>query len=448
MRILARKGQQWTGLLARARSIPNKSDQAFVLAIIGEALPSQEESRRKSIFEDAIRITESIPCNYDRLIRLNDIAGKMIRRLPNMARQCLHNAVSKYHSVAHGNTRAFRDLIDTAFKMDEDFAASLVSLMNDDPARALVRHEMRRRLDTLRAKKTIIDAPDSLDGSSAASPDLPRSAWLALGSLNAGRIGAQPMDQLRPALRAASQYPLSDSYPILAWVIENAVSRFSGSSESRSIVRVIFEGLIDGAELAEIAGTSASIAARRITPALSVPMGEESIVVRRGERELAAEFLRGWLGRVASGHVYICDQYFGPDDLDLLMIIQSVLPNVEMGVLTSGRRNRKHGMNSLEDTYVGGWKRISDQGVPTVDIVVVGAEDSGKSPIHDRCILTEGGGSSLGTSWNSLGITQDSVLRVMSDGEAIGLSELVEQFLFRRKRDHGGERLNYKAFSL
>ena len=443
-----KKGQHWTKLRARARSIPNKSDQALVLAIIGQALPPHQELDRKPIFEEALRVTASIPCNYDRIARLNDLAEKMTRKCPDMARECLHTAVSKHTLGQHRDVHVFRDLIDTAFKIEPDFASALVSLMNDDPARGLVQHEMKRRLDTLHAKKSIIDTPKSWESVGESSRDLPRSAWLALGSLNATRISAQPMDQLRPALRSASRMPLSESYPILAWVIANAVRRFSGSAESRSIVRVMFEGLINGAELAEIASTSASVTARRVTPALSAPRGEESLVVRQGERDRAAEFLKAWLQRNASEYVYICDQYFGPEELGLLMLVQTVVPDMEMAVLTSSRRNRKHCKDSLESAYLTEWRKISDQATPTADIVVVGLGDAGKSPIHDRCILTEGGGISLGTSWNSLGITQDSVVRVMSDSEAFSLCEVIEEFLFRKKKTYGGERLHYKAFSL
>ena len=154
LRIERRTRQSWLNVIKRAESIPNMSDRAFVLAIIGQVLPAREGNRREGVFEEAIRVTETIPCTYDRLMRLNDLARMMARKCPNLARKCLSEAVGGFQHAEDGpNVRVFRDVIDTAFKIDADFAASLVSLADDDPARAMARHEMKHRLEMLREKK-------------------------------------------------------------------------------------------------------------------------------------------------------------------------------------------------------------------------------------------------------------------------------------------------------
>ena len=449
LRIERGSSQSWRDLIEHARSIPNRSDRAYVLAIIGQVLPAREANRQEAVFKEAMDVTETIPCTYDRLARLNDLAGMMAQKCPHLARKCLSDTIAGFQVAEDGaDARVSRDMIDTAFKIDADFAASLVSLADDDPARAMARHEMKRRLETLRAKKAIIDGLKSWDQFEPGDPDLPRSAWLALGSLNAGRVNTAPMDQLRPALRAAGQFALHDGFPILAWAIENAVRRFSGTSRSRSTVRVIFEGAMRATELVEIAGASASITVRRGTLAESTPPSEESMVIKVGERDRAEEFLREWFQQTALGHLYICDQYFGPTELDLLMLIQSVVPDIEVAVLTSRHCQQQRQIKSLYEAYRTGWQEISDQNPPKAEIVVVGLEESGKSPIHDRIILTEQSGISLGTSWNSLGSSQDSIIRVLSEREASDLSERVGQFLVKRRREYGGERLHYETVTL
>ena len=420
----------WLDVLNRARSIPNISDRAYVLAIIAQVIPNREASRRESVFEEAMQNTEAIPCTYDRLMRLNDLAGMMTLKCPQLARKCLHNAIVGFREGLNGPvSRVFRNMIDTAFKIDPDFAASLASLADDDPARAVARHEMKRRLETLRTKKAIIDEPQTSDRFENKSRDIPRSAWLALGSLNAGRTNPVRVDQLRQAVRAAGRYPLRDAFPIFAWVIENATRRFAGSSQSRSGVRVIYEAGIHATNLAQVAAINASATVRKVISSAIAPTGDESVWINVGERERAEEFIRNWLESSDSGVIYICDQYFGVKELDLVKLIQSVIQTVEVKILTSLRYQNERNYFPLYESYKTEWQRISAQEPPKVEIVAVGFEDSGKSPIHDRYLLAESGGIKIGTSWNSIGLSQGSTLNILSEAEAIQFSEEVLQFL-------------------
>ena len=449
LRIERQSGRCWDDVLNRARQIPNRSDRAFVLATIAKVLPSRESGRRDGIFDEAIQVTNSIPCSYDRLSRLSDLADMMARKSKDLARKCLRSAMSAFRRTADdADQNVFRRLIDTAFKIDPDFAASLVSIADDDPARKVARHDLGRRLETLKSRQAIIDGPMAWDHAREEEFDLSYSAWLALGSLNSGRAHPAALDRLRPALQAAGRYSLRRAYPILAWVIENAVQLLGGTAKSRAGIREVFEGAMRATELAEVAGSSASVAVRSDTLLLSAPLSQQSIVVQVGERDRAIEFIEEWLSRAAEEFVYICDQYFGPQQVDLLKVIQSVVPGVEVAVLTSHRCQEENKVKSLSEAYRSGWQSISDQRPPMVEIVVVGLEGSGMSPIHDRCILTKEGGISLGTSWNSLGERQDSIISVLSEGGVPAYFQRVTQYIRERRRVHGMERLSYETVTL
>ena len=310
----------WADVLKRAQSIPNTSDRAFVLAIIGHVIPSREANHRESVFQEAIENTETIPCIFDRISRLNDLAEMMGRKCPHLAKRCLLKAVEGYVGVEDGSdSRVLRNVVDTAFKFDPEFAASLVSLADRDPARRIAKHEMKRRFETLRTKKAIIDSPEASDQFETENSDLPQSAWLALGSLNAGRAHPVRLAQLRPAIRAAGGYALRDAFPILAWVIENA-QRISGVFESRLGTRVMFEASMHATELAEVAATSASVTVRQGMSSAITRAIDDSMVVKCGERERAENFLRNWMEVKIPRTVYICDQYFGASELDLVKL--------------------------------------------------------------------------------------------------------------------------------
>jgi hypothetical protein len=69
-------------------------------------------------------------------------------------------------------------------------------------------------------------------------------------------------------------------------------------------------------------------------------------------------------------------------------------------------------------------------------------------PIHDRWWLTNGGGISMGTSFNSLGITKTSEITILSEEEAIACEKEVDVYLKHEQREYNTERLIYNLFTL
>ena len=119
--------RSWRTVIQSAGSIPNKADRAYVLAIIGKALPARETVLREEVFNEATSITETIPCTYDRLERLDVLAEMMALKCPHLAKRCLSEAISGFRSSSDEvDAHVFRNMVDTAFKFDPEFAASLV----------------------------------------------------------------------------------------------------------------------------------------------------------------------------------------------------------------------------------------------------------------------------------------------------------------------------------
>jgi hypothetical protein len=82
------------------------------------------------------------------------------------------------------------------------------------------------------------------------------------------------------------------------------------------------------------------------------------------------------------------------------------------------------------------------------EIVIVGTESSGKSPMHDRWWLTKGGRLKIGTLFNSLGIAQDSTITRIPNIESEMLESDVDQYLIEKQREYNGEQLRYLFFIL
>jgi hypothetical protein len=102
-----------------------------------------------------------------------------------------------------------------------------------------------------------------------------------------------------------------------------------------------------------------------------------------------------------------------------------------------------------EEAYRNHWRiRISDQKPPETDIVVVGTESKGDSPIHDRWWVTENSGIRMGTSFNTLGIGKTSDISILSREESSSREVEIDRCLQRIEREYKEERLLYTLFTL
>jgi hypothetical protein len=175
---------------------------------------------------------------------------------------------------------------------------------------------------------------------------------------------------------------------------------------------------------------------------------DKDLLVGSGDRERALQFLRDWFAHEVINYLKICDQFFGPSDLEVLMLIRAANPGCKVYVLTSRKHHDQEGISSPDIDYLKYWRRISDQDPPETEIVIVGIESSGKSPIHDRWWLTKGSGLKIGTSFESLGKTQDTTITRISEAEAKLLESDLDQYLIEKKKEYNSERLRYLSFIL
>jgi hypothetical protein len=442
--------QDWENLLARAQAIPNIADSAFVRAVIGAAMPKGESDRRRKAFEQAINIANTIPSLYDRIERLVDLASTMMDQEPSLAKTCLQTAMeSLVKRDASGYRTVQRRIVDLAYKLDPNLAASLASLVDDDSARVNARATLKRRLEILKLKKSIMDLPSGASLPAQAHMALPQAAWMVLGSLNARRVNHMHLEYTRDPVRLAANYPLQRAYPILAWVVENAVQRFSKTDQANTTLRQLLESTYVAAEISARMTTRFSDRIQRtMTHRIAREDADGSLLISAGNREKALQFLRDWFTHDVKDYIKICDQYFGPSDLELLMILLSANSNCKVQILTSKQHHDNEHISSPGSEYLEQWRRISDQEPPDTEIVIVGTESSGKSPIHDRWWLTKGCGLKVGTSFNSLGITQDSTVTRIPNIESGILESDVDQYLIEKKREYNGERLRYLSFTL
>ena len=441
----------WDNLIKLARSIPNTADIAYVLCIIATVLPSKLSSKCDEIIKEAIDLVKNINSDIDRTERFESIADMLVTINKGASKECLKLGIET--SLRLNDTDLIyytqRRIIDLAHKIKPSFAETLIDLVDTDPARKAAKNkDLKRRLELLDLKQRMSDQKDLELDSKIPKSMYPKAAWMNLGSLNSGRIMTINFKYLIPYIIVSSELPLSESYPILAWTIENTVKRFANTPTAETDIIPIFEATLLGAELTSRIATRSSANLKQIKN-LTIEPAEVShnVIVRADERDKAIQFIKGWLTQESLEYLTICDPYFGVEDLEILQILLSINPKCIVKILTS-KKHQGNLCQPWDEAYRSHWSRISDQNPPETEIIIVGLESSGQLPIHDRWWFTKNSGIRVGTSFNSLGINKTSEISILSVEESKSRENEINQYISREKRIHNNERLTYNLFSL
>lgn len=443
----------WNNLIESARKIPNTADVAFVLCIISTVLPSKLSSKRDEIIKEAIKLVENINSDLDRTERFEDIADMLVTINEGASKECLRLGIETSLRLNDPDLiyPTQRRIIDLAHKIKPSFAESLIDLVDTDPARRAAKNkDLKRHLELLDLKHRMSDQTDLELDSKIPKSMYPEAAWMNLGALNSGRTTTIHFKHFIPYIIVASELPLSESYPILAWTIENTVKRLANTPTAITDIIPIFEATLLGAELASRIATRSSAKLKQIkTQAIEPSAVSHSLVVKPGERDKAIQFIKGWFTQEEQEYLIICDPYFGVEDLEILQILLSISPKCTVKILTSKKQQHQKNLSQpLDETYRSHWHHISDQNPPETEVIIVGLESSGELPIHDRWWITQNSGLSFGTSFNSLGINKISDISILSIEESKLRENEINQYISREKRIHKNERLTYNLFSL
>lgn len=441
--------QDWLNLAENARSIPNAADRTLVLGIIAEAMPARLRELRVALIDEACDLIAMIPFHLDQAGRYEALASVALGWDSSLCRRLIHRSMEI--AGIHNDSpylAAQRRLVSLAYRVDPDFAASLASAFDDDPAREVSRRNARERLELLKSRAMI--ASGHVSTTPPDSSRLARTAGMMLASLNAGRLATVRKDVVNRVLSSVRSEPLTKVYPVFAWAIENMTRAYADKPQASSILRPIFEGIMQAASFSEDVMMKSASGMVSMSSRLTDLSSPESMVVRHGDRESAISFIGDWLTHHAKDYIKLHDPFFGPEDLEILQLIRSSAPDCRIHVLTSlQRQNSERVGRPFSIAYSEYWHaNIADQDPPSCEIMIYGYRETGQSPIHDRWWITNGSGLFSGTSFRSLGYERLSDIHVLSEEEALAREAEIDDYLVRRVPLHGGKRLDYELFTL
>lgn len=448
----------WADLIQRAETIPNASDSSFVLAKIALTMPSEgtKGTIRQDVLTEAGSIVASLPSYSERVECFTMLAEEIVDsdyadRYISLAKQYLKNAMTEAAGAKDKNHHdQQRRIIDIAYQFDEELAQSLASQAIDDPAR------LKEQIQLNQLTKNVAEpqrASLPSEGSTLSPREkemLSEAAWRSLISINSKSRSWVRLEHIRNIIGFAAHMSLAESYPLMAWAIEHTVYKYANDTEARARLTYLFDSTVTAANLALQLGANATDRAKRVKDYSPSSPATTTGLIRVGDREAAIRFIRTWFEQSVHEYVKIADPYFGPDELEWVRLLADSVRDCRVQVLTSRKAQQQSGIQTpWEDSYNLHWKlKISDQEPPDTEIVVAGRKPHGDSPIHDRFIITKGGGLAIGASLHDLGITKDAKITILPAEDAEDVERKIDQCLNMQLRTHRGEKVQYSLFNM
>lgn len=445
LRLRKEKSVDWTPLIERGRAIPNVSDRVFVLAHMADFIHNGLIDVKRELLEEAYQLSLSIPSARDRMSRIEMLAEIAIDHDKAFARKLLVEAsetLSKTQGHEDSEEASVRSMVDIAYQIDPDLAASIAAKLDSDVRGAEARKEIRFQ----KLKAQLLD-PKVVPDQEAIEPEmLANVCWNLLAQLNAGGISARDVESTMTFLRKAKKFPLEGLFPIVAFLIENAIVRRAHADEAKFVLRDVYESMLSTCEIAKAI-------ARRATTIASEKVYFETVTARTlilaGERDKAIGVISDWLAKEAAKFIYVCDPFFGPRDLELMRLVAENKPNLQVTVVTSRKQqDHDHVTFPYDEFYASYWKNnFSEEPIARTDVIVVGNQ-AGELPIHDRWIISESSGLRLGGSFNGLGMSKDTEISILEEDEIKERRAVTEKYIHRQTREHLGQKLTYTFFEL
>ncbi|MFI8615442.1 hypothetical protein ACIGHN_08035 [Acidovorax sp. NPDC077693] len=434
----------WKNLYTEARKLSNVSDRAVVTAFVAAGakakinlIPEDWQIQIKSDVDSCPTILDRI----DRCAWLAEIIGDCDKKGSlSLARygMKLTNDADPEVNVYERKQR----LLDIVYNIDPDLAEDFIELADRDRARKNDRTALESRIKLQKLQREMAADPEKIDLAEKSEKDISEISIRNLGALNANRISPRPIEDFKRLLTRAPSLPFESAYCVWSWILENSIRKGGANSKGEKMVFNIFKSSTKSGELliSLLHGTTNILGARGI---------QNSGIIGPGDRATAVGRILEWAKSVDGETIIISDPFFGPDEVDLLFEISKVAPKSPMRILT-GRRHVKKSIpdGNFEDTFANAWRDVCDASSSDIEIAIIGVNNDGDHPVHDRWFVAENSGLRLGTSANSLGVSRISELSPIENNEIEGHKELLIGFLNRKTRFWEGIRISLSNFYL
>ncbi|WP_419886045.1 hypothetical protein [Paenibacillus sp. B-A-8] len=429
----------WEEIKKEILNVPNLADKVLLQATAASESYLTDKSFSESIIASAETNLGDITNSIDRAGRFHVVA-KSYNEMSNSkaARFLLEEAVKQSNAFSSYETRdqLLGGAIELAHSIDPNFASSLAANI-DSPMFTSKSYEKILALN-LRSDPSRLD----LSKKEEYQPAISSACGSILNSLYSGRGIVQHETVISKWMYCCLGYDFDTTYNIALWYVENSII-----SRNKSLITPRLESLYsESLELLDMISKMGQVINNMTATSESSTFFENVAPKMQtfslGEKEVALDFLKSWLSEYATEYVKIYDAYFGPSDLTLLKFIPQ---NVDVRILCSVKQ-KDLDVNNIHERYKLEWKNICDQNPPET-LVYIYSTPSGRTPQHDRFIVTDKAGLVLGTSLNGLG-SRDTVINMIDFDEKLKIEkQFIDELVTNQPRFVGDERLISRTFS-
>lgn len=438
----------WNDLIEAAKTIPNTSDSVYVLGVLSTQLPPKMSAERLVVVKEAESRLALIPSRVDSVRRAVSLsqASATVDSENELAKRILRSAMRQAMALRDqaAAIEAQRNVIDQAYRIDEDFAEELIKEIDDDPARTRALSAARIQLAQQKAKGALIkkryeEVADFADYSGL--------GWETLASLNAGNVPGQKQDELGAMLSRVAQCSMEDAYGFY-WLYLRFLQRKYEHSvvQSKQILVPVAEVNQVALLLAERIGNRIWGASRRSENFYANRVdGDAGFVRVPGSGKVALDFIKNWLQDRSAANVLICDPYFRPENIDFVKELLFLREDLEFVILSCNNELDAH---DLEAAYLTAWTSVAHVEPPSIRIVHInyeGGRSSMAHVIHDRWIFVGEEGLRLGTSVGALTGTKVFELSGVGGEESRQVLAVLLPFVDMRPKTLDGKRLKYSV---
>lgn len=441
--------EKWNKLIEEHKAIPILSDQVIVLGEIIENMPGNLRERKKDLLREAVTITSKIPSKLEQISRyeyLSKIGQEF--DLPYV-KSFLREAVI---ISAAEDSEVYREkrlnLIDSIFSMDEDFAAGLSAVFDDDPARKRVIEENISRAQEEKKEREEIELGKGQVDDISTIIKQPSLFWKKLGQLNASNYVPPKHIDYTSIINNTANLDLELSYPILSFFIHSIGKPIQDKrATNHKILPMLNCFLGNSIFQSEIFQFKEST--KEIKKSSS---SDGQVILGESNAEEAINFIKSWVHSIQSfdenTNIIIIDPYFTLEDLEMIGESINKDPNFVITILTSFKRlDNIDPDGEICNAVKTFWRNnVSSNSMPFFDLVFCGAPST--LPIHDRWWLSGKSGLRFGGSLNGLDAKRISTISKMKNDEVLQVTSKTEGYVNQTQRMFEGERLNYQKYTI
>lgn len=440
----APSNEDWDLLYGQANNIPNVSDKCVVQTMIASLAPSRMRREIERWLACSRADLANIPAAGDRVERYRWMAEILSHNHRAISKDILREGMSLAVNIGSidDSTEMQKAILDLAHNVDPALVKELVELSDTDEARRFAKNELSERVRHFENKNKIAKDPKLAGLRFSSEADVSEICFDHLGSLMAGRLPSRPIEEFCDLIEFGADRPVEQSFPIWAFIIENAIRNNSRKKDVGADLPNLFESVMSVGEL------SATLL-RRSSSANPIIFDSADQLIRYGDRDVLLIRLKEWARGVGEGVIHISDPFFGPEELIFVMALHEAAPRAVFKILTSKHHIRRMIKGSSpEDSFQIGWREICDAPPPLTEIIIVSHGPDEGHPIHDRWILSDESGLRLGGSLNGMGLIKTSEISTIDRDEVVSRRMELDCYCGRQRRELNGEKITYSLFEL